>query len=113
MGARRDLFVAGFHSPLAVGPVVHRFGPKVVAGGDRTDRIQLGPERILYRPTADSGEESIFVSTGVAADIPPMATEAACQRQDQKTDPIFVIVVPELVGPHAAGDQCFAATGGD
>ena len=111
LGGRRhvragcDLLVACFHQALAIGPKMHGLIAKRVSCLDVPLGIELRVERILHGPLADAGEECRLVVAGVRADVAAMPAEAPreCQHQEQRA--VLVVVVPELVGAHAAGDQ--------
>ena len=105
VGAGGDRLVAGLHDALAVGPVVHRLVADVGLDRDRTIGVELQLERVFHGEATDAGKQRQLVVAGVGADIAAVPAERAGQRRYQEDGAVLVVVVEELVRPHAAGEE--------
>ena len=95
------LFV--FLGVLAASTNAQRMIQLARAGG--LGRVQLDVEGVLVDPLGCAVEHRDAVVAGVGADVAGQFADVAGQRGQQEDGPVLVVVVEELVGTHADGEE--------
>ena len=85
--------------------VVRRFGPPVLAWARRAGRIELDVKRVLVDVLRRAVKQGDAVVAGVGADVAAEPAHVARQRGQQEDVAVLIVVVEELVGAHADGEQ--------
>ena len=97
--------VADAQRVVLVVVVVRRLGLPVLLRPRRLGRVELDVERILVDVLRRAVEQRDAVVAGVGADVAADLADVAGQRRQQEDVAVLVVVVEELVRPHADGEQ--------
>ena len=93
--------------------VVGRLGPPILPGPGGLVGVELDVEGILADPLGEPVEQRDAVVSRVGADVAGDPADVAGERGEQEDRAILVVVVEELIRPHAHAEQRGSRHGGD